>query len=297
MRARTCSTRSWPTAPRSWRSGRERPSAGSATGTWRWRRCSPRCARSATAAGSSSSRTRSPSPTSRSSRRPPSRRITASICAPAACRRMVAERVRIAVIGAGRMGQVHLEALRQSRSARPVAVVDPVPAVRDAVAAGGLAAYATVEQLLVAGGFDGALIAAPTDLHASLVTTLAAARVPILCEKPCGTTSEEAVVAARAVEAAGTLLQIGYWRRFVPELAALRERVARGELGEITLVASHQWDEHPPGAEFRAHSGGIAADMGVHEFDQVRWLLGQEFEKVAAMPAGAAGADAAPADP
>jgi myo-inositol 2-dehydrogenase/D-chiro-inositol 1-dehydrogenase len=77
----------------------------------------------------------------------------------------------------------------------------------------------------------------------------------------------------------------------------LRERVARGELGEITLVASHQWDEHPQTAEFRAHSGGIAVDMGVHEFDQVRWLLGQEFEQVAAMPAGAPGADAGPADP
>jgi myo-inositol 2-dehydrogenase/D-chiro-inositol 1-dehydrogenase len=210
---------------------------------------------------------------------------------------MAAEPVRIAVIGAGRMGQVHLEALRQSRRARPVAVVDPVPAVRDAVAANGLAAYATVEQLLAAGGFDAALIAAPTDLHAGLVTALAAARVPVLCEKPCGTSTEEAIAAARAVEAAGTLLQLGYWRRFVPELAALRERVARGELGEITLVASHQWDEHPPGAQFRAHSGGIAADMGVHEFDQVRWLLGQEFENVAAMPAGTTGPGAGGADP
>jgi myo-inositol 2-dehydrogenase/D-chiro-inositol 1-dehydrogenase len=210
---------------------------------------------------------------------------------------MAAEPVRIAVVGAGRMGRVHIEVLGQSRRARPVAVVDPVAAVRDAVAAGGLAAHATVEELLAAGGFDAVLIAAPTDLHASLVTTLAAARIPILCEKPCGTSTEEALVAARAVEAAGTLLQVGYWRRFVPELAALRERVARGELGEITLVASHQWDEHPQSAAFRAHSGGIAVDMGVHEFDQVRWLLGQEFEKVAAMPAGAAGADAGPADP
>jgi myo-inositol 2-dehydrogenase/D-chiro-inositol 1-dehydrogenase len=210
---------------------------------------------------------------------------------------VVAEPVRIAVIGAGRMGRVHIEALGRSRGARPVAVVDPVAAVRDAVGASGLAAYATVEQLLAAGGFDGVLIAAPTDRHASLVTTLAAANVPILCEKPCGTNAEEAAVAARAVEAAGTLLQVGYWRRFVPELAALRERVARRELGEITLVASHQWDERPPGAEFRAHSGGIAVDMGVHEFDQVRWLLGQEFEKVAAIPAGAPGADAAPSDP
>jgi myo-inositol 2-dehydrogenase/D-chiro-inositol 1-dehydrogenase len=210
---------------------------------------------------------------------------------------MVADPVRIAVVGAGRMGQVHIEALRRSRKAQPVAVVDPVPAVRDAVAASGLAAHATVEALLAAGGFDGVLIAAPTDRHASLVTTLAAAGVPILCEKPCGTSSEDALGAARAVAAAGTLLQVGYWRRFVPELVALRERVARGELGEITLVACHQWDEQPPGAEFRAHSGGIAVDMGVHEFDQVRWLLGQEFEKVAAMPAGSRGADAGPADP
>jgi myo-inositol 2-dehydrogenase / D-chiro-inositol 1-dehydrogenase len=210
---------------------------------------------------------------------------------------MVTEPVRIAVIGAGRMGRVHIEALRRSRRAQSVAVVDPVPAVRDAVAASGLAAYGTVEELLAAGGFDGVLIAAPTDMHASLVTTLAMARVPTLCEKPCGTSTDEAVAAARAVEASGTLLQVGYWRRFVPELAALRERVARGELGEITLVACHQWDEQLPGAEFRAHSGGIAVDMGVHEFDQVRWLLGQEFEEVAAMPAGSPGADASASDP
>jgi myo-inositol 2-dehydrogenase/D-chiro-inositol 1-dehydrogenase len=210
---------------------------------------------------------------------------------------MAADPVRIAVVGAGRMGQVHIEALGRSRGSRAVAVVEPVAAVRDAVGASGLAAYATVEELLAAGGFDGVLIAAPTDRHASLVTMLAAAGVPILCEKPCGTSTEEATAAARAVETAGTLLQVGYWRRFVPELAALRERVARGELGEITLVASHQWDERPPGAEFRAHSGGIAVDMGVHEFDQVRWLLGQEFEKVAAMPAGAPGGVAGRADP
>ena len=51
----------------------------------------------------------------------------------------------------------------------------------------------------------------------------------------------------------------------------------RGELGVIHLVTCYQWDERPPSPVFRAHSGGIAIDMGVHEFDQLRWLTGQDI--------------------
>jgi myo-inositol 2-dehydrogenase/D-chiro-inositol 1-dehydrogenase len=207
------------------------------------------------------------------------------------------EPIRVAVIGAGRMGQVHLEALVRSEETRPVAVVDPAPRTRAEAAARGLAAYASVDELLAAGGFDAALIAAPSDQHPGLVETFAQARVPMLCEKPCGTTAHDAAAAARAAEESGTLLQIGYWRRFVPELAVLRERIAAGELGDIAFAASHQWDQAPPSAEFRAHSGGITVDMGVHEFDQVRWLLGQEIESVVAMPAGRSEPGHAASDP
>ncbi len=82
------------------------------------------------------------------------------------------------------------------------------------------------------------------------------------------------------------LLQVGYWRRFVPELRQLRDRVAAGELGQICQVSCMQWDAELPSEQFRAHSGGIAVDMGVHEFDEVRWLLGQEFRWVTATAAG-----------
>jgi myo-inositol 2-dehydrogenase/D-chiro-inositol 1-dehydrogenase len=94
------------------------------------------------------------------------------------------------------------------------------------------------------------------------------------------------------------VLQVGYWRRFVPELRALRARITSGELGEIYQLSCMQWDQEPPSAEFRAHCGGIAIDMGVHELDQTRWLLGQEFDWVAAVPGGTMPAEAAsPADP
>jgi len=111
----------------------------------------------------------------------------------------------------------------------------------------------------------------------------------MLCEKPCGTTAAEASAAADAAEAAGCPLQIGYWRRFVPELQELRDRIRAGALGELTLVSCYQWDAEPSAPEFRATSGGIAVDMGVHELDQLRWLTGQElgaFARAAQPPKG-----------
>ena len=132
------------------------------------------------------------------------------------------------------------------------------------------------------------LIAAPSPLHLALVAC-AAHGLPILCEKPCGTTAAEARAAAAAADAAGCVLQIGYWRRFAPGLRALRERIRAGELGELTLVSCYQWDAEPPAPEFRATSGGVAVDMGVHELDQLRWLTGRS-SAVRRHRAGAGGA-------
>jgi myo-inositol 2-dehydrogenase/D-chiro-inositol 1-dehydrogenase len=199
----------------------------------------------------------------------------------------------LAVIGAGRMGRVHLDALSAARRVRAVAVVDPEQGAR---AATGLPAFATVEELLAAGTARAALVAAPTDLHVELVSQLAAAGLPILCEKPLGLIAADAEAATRAAEEAGVLLQVGYWRRFVAELGQLRRMVARGEVGVPHMVLSHQWDEEPPSDRFRVSSGGIAIDMAVHEIDQIRWLLGQEFGDIAAVkgePAPSGDADVA----
>jgi myo-inositol 2-dehydrogenase / D-chiro-inositol 1-dehydrogenase len=80
--------------------------------------------------------------------------------------------------------------------------------------------------------------------------------------------------------------QVAYWRRYVPGLRALRGQITAGELGVVHLVTCYQWDEGPPWAEFRAHSGGITIDMGVHEFDQLRWLTGQDIISLSAVASG-----------
>jgi len=197
--------------------------------------------------------------------------------------------IGLAIVGAGRMGITHLRALAVEPSVRLRATVDPCEQARASAASASpeTPAYADLDAALGHGGIDAVLIAAPSTLHLALVRECAARGLPMLCEKPCGTTPAEASAAAETADAAGCLLQIGYWRRFAPELVELRERVRSGALGELVLVSCYQWDAEPPSAAFRGASGGIAVDMGVHEFDQLRWLTGQElgtFKTVTQVP-------------
>lgn len=206
--------------------------------------------------------------------------------------------VRLALAGAGRMGQVHLPALLASDEIELAGIVEPFAAARARLQDLAVPLYETPAQLIGDGIAEGVLIAAPSDQHAELVAEFAAAGLAVLCEKPIGVAIEQTIAAHEAADRHGVVLQVGYWRRFVPELKALRARIASGELGEIYQLSCMQWDQEPPSAEFRAHSGGIAIDMGVHEFDQTRWLLGQEFGWVAAVPGGTMPAEAvSAADP
>jgi myo-inositol 2-dehydrogenase/D-chiro-inositol 1-dehydrogenase len=198
-------------------------------------------------------------------------------------------RFRLGLAGAGRMGRTHLAALAGSRQVQVTGLAEPDPAGRAAATGPGRPGFATVTELLAAGHLDGVLVAAPTVAHAAIVTEVAAAGLPVLCEKPCGLDTAQVRACAAAADQAGVLLQVAYWRRFVPELAALRDRIRAGELGQVLAVNCYQWDEAPPGAGFRGASGGIFADMGVHEFDQVRWLTGQEFGALHVAAAGAVG--------
>ncbi len=184
------------------------------------------------------------------------------------------------------MGQVHLAALRSSEEIAVAAVVEPFAATRVRLQSEGFVVYRSVPELLASESVEGVLIAAPTDQHPELVATFASAGIPMLCEKPLGVRPEDTQSATRAAAEAHVLLQVGYWRRFVPELRRLRDQIAAGELGRISLISCMQWDSELPSEQFRSHAGGIMVDMGVHEFDQVRWLLSDEFESIAAVPAG-----------
>jgi myo-inositol 2-dehydrogenase / D-chiro-inositol 1-dehydrogenase len=203
---------------------------------------------------------------------------------------------KLGLVGAGRMGKTHLRALAASDMVEVTAITEASSAVRATLSGFNGHVFAELSGMLAEADLDGILVAAPSGSHLDIVTQVASTGLPILCEKPCGLVTADAVVAAQIAKANAVLLQIAYWRRFVPELQRLKARIDSGALGEIYCILCYQWDQDLPMAAFRAKSGGIFVDMGVHEFDQLRWLSGQAVTRLQMTVATAASVPPVPGD-
>jgi len=184
---------------------------------------------------------------------------------------------RFGLIGGGRMGRTHLRGLEGSTEVEIVAVTETVEGAAASLREQGLPVFSSAEEMFDAADLDGVLIAVPTPQHIDTTRKALEAGLPVLCEKPFGLVPDDARAAGKLAGDKGLALQIAYWRRFVPQLSALRSDLVDGKYGAVHFLVSSQWDEAPPPLSFRNDSGGIYIDMGVHEIDQTLWLLGQDI--------------------
>jgi myo-inositol 2-dehydrogenase / D-chiro-inositol 1-dehydrogenase len=182
----------------------------------------------------------------------------------------------VGVIGVGRIGRMHADLLsRQIPGATLAAVHDADPSAARSVDA---PAFDAVEDLL--GEVDAVAICSSTETHADLIVAAARAGKAIFCEKPISLELAEVDRALAAVEDAGVPFQIGFNRRFDPAHAAVREAVARGDVGEPHLVRISSRDPEPPSLDYVRTSGGIFLDMTIHDFDMARFVTGSEVVEV-----------------
>ncbi len=190
--------------------------------------------------------------------------------------------MRIAVIGAGRMGAIRVEDLRPLVDDIIIANRTPATAVELAARFG---ATAVDLDSVLDQAVDAYVLATATDAHAGLLSELISRGKPILCEKPIALTLEENDAIIEQVAATGTPVQIGFQRRFDSGMAAAQQLIATGALG--TLYAMHMiaHDHQPSTIEFLEGSGGIFRDLHVHDFDLIRWLTASEIETVYATKA------------
>ena len=184
---------------------------------------------------------------------------------------------RFGLIGGGRMGRTHLRGLEASKEVEVVAVTEPAESAAISLRDEGLPVFPTVEEMFAEAGLDGVLIAVPTPQHIDTTRKALEAGLPVLCEKPFGLVPDDARAAGKLASDKGLALQVAYRRRFVPQLSTLRSDLVNGQYGTVHFVVCSQWDEAPPPLSFRNDSGGIYIDMGVHEIDQILWLLGQDI--------------------
>lgn len=195
------------------------------------------------------------------------------------------KKVKIAVIGTGRMGSVHCRNIvRQIPEAELVAVCDIRLEVAQAVAdeLGIQRVVKDYHNLLDDPEIEAILIASSTDTHAFMMKDVAAAGKHIFCEKPLALELGKIDEALAEVEKAGVKLQVGFNRRFDKSYQRVHEIVTSGEIGHPCILRITNRDPDFPSMEFLRVSGGIFLDLAIHDFDMVRYQLGEVVEVYAA---------------
>ncbi len=187
--------------------------------------------------------------------------------------------MRIAVLGAGRIGRQHCRTLAAQPDISGLVIADPDEASARAAAeeVGGTVAR-TAEEALDA--VDAAAIAASTNEHARLVRLAVDRALPVFCEKPRAFDLDETIDVVRAVEQAGAIVQVGFQRRFDRGFRAAHDLIASGDLGTVYLVRLIAHDHEPPPDAYIPVSGGLFRDSSIHDFDALRWVTGHEVDEV-----------------
>ncbi|SDR18151.1 myo-inositol 2-dehydrogenase [Rhizobiales bacterium GAS113] len=184
--------------------------------------------------------------------------------------------IRIGLVGAGRIGQIHGRNAAAHPGARLVAVADAIAEAAASLAKATGAVARSVDEVIAAKDIDAVMICTSTDTHADLIERAAKAGKAIFCEKPVDLSAKRIARTLSKVEAAGVKLMIGFNRRFDPNFAALRKRLTAGAIGEVEIVTILSRDPSPPPVDYVKRSGGLFRDMMIHDLDMARFLLGED---------------------
>ncbi|MFZ5962801.1 inositol 2-dehydrogenase [Thalassococcus sp. BH17M4-6] len=190
--------------------------------------------------------------------------------------------VRFAILGAGRIGQVHARAVTANPGAILVAISDPVAEAATAVADRYGCEIRSIDDIAAAADVDAVAICTPTNTHADLIEQFARAGKAIFCEKPVDLSLARVQDCLKTVEAEGATLMVGFNRRFDPDFRAVKSAIDAGSIGAVEMITITSRDPGPPPLDYIKVSGGLFRDMTIHDFDVARWLLGEEVETVTA---------------
>ncbi|BFI46457.1 inositol 2-dehydrogenase [Yersinia pseudotuberculosis] len=182
----------------------------------------------------------------------------------------------IALLGAGRIGQVHAANIAAHPETTLWSVVDP----NQENAARLVSQYRTRQQSVNEAMADlnvhAVLIASATDTHADLIELAAKHGKTIFCEKPVHLDLARVRDCLKVVKEYGVPLFVGFNRRFDPQFRHLKNEVLAGRIGKPESLLIISRDPSPPPVEYVRVSGGMFRDMTIHDFDMARFIMGEE---------------------
>jgi myo-inositol 2-dehydrogenase / D-chiro-inositol 1-dehydrogenase len=188
-------------------------------------------------------------------------------------------KLTLGVIGAGRIGKLHIDNLLRMPNVNIKAIADPY-IDKSWANTRSLNAITDVEYVFSDSDIDAVLILSPSTLHAEQIIKAARAGKHIFCEKPIALDPAKIEEAIKEADDNNVKLQIGFNRRFDPDFRRLKEAVESGKIGELYMIKIISRDPAPPPVEYIKESGGMFLDMTIHDFDMVRYLSGSEVVQV-----------------
>ncbi len=193
------------------------------------------------------------------------------------------KQLNIGIIGAGRIGKVHMQSITYNvPTAKVLGITDVFKdGLQELADKYGIEkVYADYKEMLADKDIDAVLVCSSTDTHADISIEAAQAGKHVFCEKPVDLTPEKVKAVIEAVEKAGVKLQVGFNRRFDHNFAHVRSLINEGKVGNLELIKITSRDPEPPPAEYAAVSGGMFLDMTIHDFDMARFLAGSDVTEV-----------------
>ena len=182
--------------------------------------------------------------------------------------------IRFAILGAGRIGQVHARAVAGNDNATLAAVFDPVAAAASQISDQYGAALRSVDEIAAADDIDAVVLCTPTDLHAAQIEQFARAGKAVFCEKPIDLDLDRVRDCLKVVDETGATLMVGFNRRFDPHFMGVRQAIESGRIGTPEMGVITSRDPGAPPADYILRSGGIFKDMMIHDFDMAVFLMG-----------------------
>lgn len=196
------------------------------------------------------------------------------------------DKLKIGLVGAGRIGNVHAQSITYHiPEAEIVRVTDVrVESAKALAEKFGIPAYSdNYLDIVNDPAIDAVLVCSPTPTHADIAIAAMKAGKHVFCEKPVDLTVEKIRKTAEVAKETGVKLQIGFNRRFDHNHGRVQQLVKEGKLGNVEIIKITSRDPEPPSPEYAASSGGLYIDMMIHDFDMAMFLAGSDVNEVYAM--------------
>ena len=183
--------------------------------------------------------------------------------------------LKVGLLGAGRIGQVHAAVIAAHEGSTLAAISDVYAPAAEELAAKYHAQVRSSDEIIADDAINAVLIATSTDTHSDLIEEATQAGKAVMCEKPVDLSLERARACLEAVSETGRPVMIGFNRRFDPSFAAIRDSLAAGQIGKAELLSVTSFDPAPPPVEYIKVSGGLFRDMMIHDFDMTNFIMGE----------------------